>query len=256
MTTDDSKQDNNYAPYAPAKSVLEVIRRHRQTKAPDPLTIPSIQTVGVLKSMAPRTVRAFKFLGLINDEGQHTEAFSRLKQATTEEYPALLAEVIRNAYLPVFTVSDPTIHTVDQIDDAFRLFEPSAQRGSMVSLFLALCEEAEIIDRVPTRQEASRRARPIQRRASRPQQPQAKPRTESRATPPGHDASNDGGTDLAVLSALIQRLPRGRVWTSDARQRWLTAFQANIDLIVETREQLPDDGPQQNDGEGEKATSH
>lgn len=39
--------------------------------------------------------------------------------------------------------------------------------------------------------------------------------------------------DLLLLQGLLQKLPVDRKWTQEQRNRWLQAFTANIDLIID-----------------------
>ena len=103
-----TEPQENYAPYAPAATVVNVIRRNREgSTVPDPVTTDSIRLLGVPNTMTSRTIRALKFLGLVDESGTHTEAFGRLRRASTQEYPEQLAEIIRASYLRVFTLVDP-----------------------------------------------------------------------------------------------------------------------------------------------------
>lgn len=119
--------EEQFAPYAPAKSVLLPINRYRERGLNWPLTAKSLEQIGVPDSMAPRTLQALRFLGLVGEDDQATESFKRIKQASEEEYPSQLAEVIRAAYLPVFSIVDPGRDGDVAIVDAFRRYDPSAQ---------------------------------------------------------------------------------------------------------------------------------
>jgi hypothetical protein len=54
--------DENYAPYAPTKSVMMPISRCRDRGLNWPLTTESLEHIGVPDSMTPRTLQAIKFL--------------------------------------------------------------------------------------------------------------------------------------------------------------------------------------------------
>jgi hypothetical protein len=125
-----------------------------------PLTTESLEHIGVPDSMTPRTLQAIKFLGLIDEAGQPTESFERIKRASTDEYHAQLAEVIRAAYLPVFSIVNPGQDGDVAIADAFRRYEPSNQREKMVALFRGLCMEAGIITSKPRQRGGGRKPRP------------------------------------------------------------------------------------------------
>jgi hypothetical protein len=94
----------------------------------------------------------------------------------------------------------------------------------MITLFLGLCREAGLIE--------ARKAPQLRRRI---------PRTES------SDDLEDGarGSQFRELFALIRRLPQAGKWTRAQRERWLHAFDANLDLLIETVEEevKPDERP-------------
>ena len=77
--------DEHYAPYAPYKAVHDVIIRFRERGLPDPLTSSALEQVGIAPGMTARTLRALRFLGLVDEGGNRSETFDRLKKANTEE---------------------------------------------------------------------------------------------------------------------------------------------------------------------------
>jgi hypothetical protein len=220
----------NYAPYAPYKSVQSVITRYRERGLPDPLTSAELERIGVPGSMSARTIQALRFLGLIDEAGNRLEPFERLKRSTTQEYPDLLAEIVRAAYLPVFQIVDPAQDSDTALSDAFRRFEPSAQRDKMIGLFRGLAEEAGIIPRTP-RQRGGGRKPDIQ-----PRSKAATPNVVKEAPPAATPAGDDGQIDYRLVSAVIQQLPRERRWTKAKRDRWIQALTAAVDLLFEVEE--------------------
>ena len=143
--------DSDFAPYAPTRAVVDTITRFRDRGLPAPLNAQALQTVGIAGTMAPRTLQALRFLGLLDDDDNPTELFQRIKRASTDEYKGQLAEVIRGAYIRVFSIVDPAADGDIAVADAFRAFEPSKQRAKMVSLFRGLCAEAGIIEQARQR---------------------------------------------------------------------------------------------------------
>jgi hypothetical protein len=141
--------DRPNAPYAPLGNVLTVIRRLRERGVPVPVTKDALTVLGIPEGNAPRTLQSLKLLGIVAGDGGLTPAAERLRRASTEEYPETLAEIVREAYAPVFAVVDPAVDTEVRIGDAFRQFDPSTQRGRMVTLFLGLCAEAGISSERP-----------------------------------------------------------------------------------------------------------
>jgi hypothetical protein len=123
------------------------------------VTKDALTVLGIPEGNAPRTLQALKLLGLVSEDGGLSESAERLRRASTDEYPETLAEVIREAYAPVFAVVDPATDTEVRIGDAFRQFDPGTQRGRMVTLFLGLSAEAGIapVQRTPRASREPRR---------------------------------------------------------------------------------------------------
>lgn len=228
---------DNYAPYASYKNVQAVITRYRDRGLPDPLTNAELERIGIPGGMAPRTLRALRFLGLVDEDGNRQEPFERLKRATTDEYPGQLAELVQSAYLPVFQIVDPAQDSDTVLADAFRRFEPSAQREKMIALFRGLAEEAEIIPR----------GKPKQREGGRKAEQPAKPRTITPKVKAHAGGATGTGTaspaevavdmpDYRLVQAVIQQLPREPRWTAAKRNRWIAALTAAVDLVFEIEE--------------------
>lgn len=219
---------DNLAPYAPAKSVLAVLRRFREAGGlPEPLIASALPAVGVPESMAPRTHAALRFLKLVDEGGNRTAAFERLKRATTDEYPEQLAEIVRAAYLAVFSIVNPAEHDDIALADAFRQYEPSAQRTKMIRLFRALCEEAGIISPARKRTVSTAPRSVVPRKSPEQAHDEAElkqfARAEAAALAPAYDNT--------LIAALVQQLPRDARWTAERREKWLQAMASTIDLL-------------------------
>ena len=148
MDTPDGKKLT--AAYAPLNSVVLVIRRVRDRGAPDVVTNELLQSYGVSEANSPRTLAALKFLGLLADDGRPTPEFERLNRAPSEDaYKQAFGEILRSAYKAVFAIVDPTTAASVDINNAFRQYNPPAQRSRMVSLFIGLLSEANLVDREP-----------------------------------------------------------------------------------------------------------
>ena len=177
-------KDPTNAPYAPIRNVLDVLHRLRDRGIPNPLTPDSIQSIGVPDGNAHRTVQTFKFLGVVDDAGAPTAAATRLQQASTSEYSAVLAEIIRAAYQKVFELVDPAQDTDVAIADAFRRFEPAGQRYRMVPLFMGLCAEAGIIPPERAVQPRGPSAEAVRQRPRRERPQRTAERTPAPQPPP------------------------------------------------------------------------
>lgn len=225
------------APYATPSNVTSVIRRYRERGLPDPLTRQALVSLGIADSITSHVLTALRFLNLIDGEGHRTDLFERLRRATTEEYPETMAEVIRAGYHEVLTIVDPMQDSITAINDAFRHYEPAAQRERMVALFLGLCREASLAPDKRQRRPSS----PARSQPSRPKVPPL-PKVEkpgSPTTPATHiqsDDSGDGMPDYRLLNVLLGQLPREGHWTRDRRDRWIQAVTAAVDLVVEVEE--------------------
>ena len=224
------------APYAPVDNVLKVIRRLRERGLPSPLTLLELERLGIPSGNAPRTLAALRFLGLIEEDGQRSETFDRLGKANTDEYAGLLAEIVRAAYSPVFTIVDPARDGDIAINDAFRQYTPEAQRPRMVTLFLGLCREAGLIPGgSPVRHARLRKATPKPK--SRLSSQKGEEIEVEGKTVKGEIAGVAGSPDYRVLAALIQQLPRDKKWTSTMRNKWVHAVEAAVDFQIEVTEE-------------------
>ena len=209
-------------PYAPVQNVLDVIRRVRDRGMQEAITADALGTIGIPKGNQSRTLAALRFLGFVGTDGRRTELFERVRQAPSEAYPETLAEALRQAYEPVFRIVDPAEDDETQITDAFRQYEPGAQRQKMITLFMGLCGEAEIVAPQTTRWRPTPRA---------PRQP--RDRTSARTFDMREIAvavSDDA--DLRGVMAAIQQLPRSGEWTQTERDRWLAYFTATLDYTL------------------------
>lgn len=226
----------DFAPYAASSNVMDVITRKRERGLPQTLNIGALETLGIPSGNVSRTLQALAFLGLMEDDGTTTDLFTRLAQAPDREgaYRELLAEVIRNAYHRVFTIVDPSQDGDVAIHDAFRQFQPEAQRGRMVTFFMGMCEQAGIIEhrareRRSENNQRSRGEQPQRRRRQTAPQRQQRPQADEQPRRTG-----DEDADYNLIFAVIRQLPVNRQWTSERRRRWIAAVEAAVDLMVET----------------------
>src|SRR6266849_5304253 len=133
------------APYGPYANVLTVIRHARERDLKEPVTSQLITTIGIPEGNATRAMQALRFLKLLDEEGYLTESFRLLSNAPSDEYPGLLEQILRDAYELVFMALKPATATDQQYINAFRLYQPKAQRNRMIILFKGLCREAGLI---------------------------------------------------------------------------------------------------------------
>ncbi len=185
--------------------------------------------MGVAEGNSDRVQKALQFLDLIDQSGKRTSTFDRLRKASTAEYESVLAEIVRAGYAPILAIVDPKVDTDLAVNDAFRHYEPAGQRKQMVVLFHALCEEAGLASAVSSERKPS-----IRRAATTPVQGRKTATRPATAVEEGTGGVDEmPGPDYRLLSVLIQQLPKDGKWTQGRRDRWLQAFTANIDLLVE-----------------------
>jgi hypothetical protein len=234
-----------HVPYAPPSAVVGVIRHLRNRGLTEPVTSSSLQAVGVSPGNAARTLQTLRFLGLVDDEGHITDTFKRLKTAGTDEYPATLAEVLNSTYHSVFNVVDPAEDEMTRIEDAFRLFEPSRQRGRMVTLFLGMCHEAGLVgdDKAPKVQSQPRQQRSSQNSTSQQgQRPKSRAKPEHKAPPPEEPPPprfEDESHPYPLVAAIVKQLPKNGRWTEKRRTLWMKAMESAVNLAVEVEEPEP-----------------
>jgi hypothetical protein len=223
-----------YAPYASPANVLAVIHRLRQYGLPEVLTIQELNRLSIPEASASRTLTALKHLRLINEEGRLTPEFQQIGKASKSDYPTLLSQAIKVAYSPVFTILDPAQASEIELTDAFRLYEPRAQRTRMIALFLALCQEAGLVPEGRVKRSSVKR--PVVKKPI--------PATEGRKRPTPHEETSGQehpttGNEIAkypMLLACISSLPKDGKWTTPRRARWINAVTAAVDFIVEVVE--------------------
>lgn len=237
---DDTTNTNieKLAPYAPFGCVIAVIRRLRERGLPETLTMQEITRVGVSEGNASRTLQALKFLKLVDEEGHRTQTFDRLGRVPTSEYAEVFGEIIKEAYRDVFTIVDPAEATDVEINDAFRYYQPQAQRGRMVTLFRGLCQEVGLVAGGPP--ETRKRTRAVM--AVKPsmashsvtlRKPQIETSHTLEITETLNGNSTGVGSEYALLQGLLQQLPSNKKWTQERRDRWLQAFTASVDLLID-----------------------
>lgn len=241
------------APYAPPANVVDVLHHVRKRGLPDTLTQRVLASIGIPDGNVSRTLAAFRFLKLIEEEnGECTATFQRLARATDEEYPEQLAQVIREAYKTVFTYVDPADDDTIKLNNVFRQhYNPQAQRTRMVTLFLGLCREAGIVSgslpeprlrtkRPPASKEHTVRQNKVPRMVQMPEVEQtslfqAPPSPSLAQTRAAYIPDVDGY--YAMCMETLKRLPTDHKWTKGQRVRWLEAIRASVDLLVEVSDE-------------------
>jgi len=166
------------------------------------------------------------------------EIFDRLGRVPTNEYAEVFGEIIKEAYKDVFIIIDPADANDIEINDAFRYYQPQAQRGRMVTLFRGLCQEAELIAGGPPetrkRIKAVKEVKPsLVSHAGNSRKSQIETSYTPEFTKTLNGNSSDIRSEYALLQGLLQQLPSDKKWSQGRRERWLQAFTASVDLLID-----------------------
>lgn len=235
--------------YAPSGNVLTVIHQMRERGLKEPITMQLITVTGVAEGNASRTIQALRFLNLIDEEGYLTDNFKSLRNVSSDEYPTVLGNILKEAYSHVFMVLDPATASDEQLQNAFRYYEPRAQRQRMISLFKGLCHEAQLItggSETPKRTRSATPSKSTTSFVSSRKQPVTEPITSQNPLGPtavtsqtNYQQQNGILQEYTLLLNLLHQLPKGteKKWTSTRREKWLQAVTANIDLLIDVAEE-------------------
>jgi len=130
--------ENTPAPYAPTAAIASILERNRATGLPSPISKDTLSRLGVSDSLNSRTLQALNLLGLIDDDGNHTDTLKALRTSPEGEYKARMAEWLNAAYADILQYVDPTSGDEVAVTDAFRPYKPNSMLGRMVTLFTGL----------------------------------------------------------------------------------------------------------------------
>ena len=213
------------APYAPAKTILELVDRYRNRGLVFPVTADVLVRAGVPESLVPRTLQAFVTLDLFNDAGNPTQTLEDIRLAPEADYKKHLQNWLKSAYADVFQFVDPTTDDESRIRDAFRSYQPQGQQSRMVTLFQGLCAAAGLVPEKEAKTAASATSSRRYRAVPTPSAVRSPQASVGRA-------QSRNSTDLPpALSGLLQSLPSdGNSWTKEKRQKFLNAFGTVLDL--------------------------
>jgi len=192
--------------------------------------------------LVPRSLAALRQLELIDDDGNATEILDSFKLGSEAEYKERLAEHLREVYGDVFDViGDPAAASSEQVETAFRGFEPHGQRPRMVVLFLSLCQEAGLVEDVVRARSSSVSRKPAngQKKSDaarpRPRQPEGERPEETRQDRPAQGLP-PSDVDPLIAAYFAKLPPGGSVWPSAARQKYLAALTGIFDIVYEEGE--------------------
>jgi hypothetical protein len=211
------------APYAPIKSILEIIDRYRHRGLSSPIDADVLGRAGITDSLIPRTLQSLHTLDLIDEAGKPTATFEGIRLAPETEFKKRLEDWLKGAYADVFSFVDPTKDGEDRIRDAFRSYRPIAQQPRMVSLFQGLSAAAGITNTTPATPRAT--SRPTPTLAAK----RVIPKPNPTSSPPGGTVTVTGVP--AAVTALLASLPLdGRGWTKQRREKFMLTLGALLDF--------------------------
>ena len=231
MVTEASPETSR--PYAPPSNVVAVLHRLRSRNLPDRIDAEYLRDAGVSEGTLGRTLFALRFLELIDEPGEPSQALRSMHTSTDEEYRTILSGLIREAYSEVFNVIDPAEDTQERILNIFRRYTPASQRSRMVIFFLGLCREAGIPTLDVPRQRSMQQPRVTSRGA-----PVTQPvsRTQRRQQPSQQVPLSSGGTGAGggnpALMGLLWSLPAEGEPLSDERlDEWLKVVRVTLRFL-------------------------
>ena len=238
-------QPDTNRPYPPFSNVVSVLQRLRSRNLPERVDADYLRDAAIPEGTVHRTLFALRFLGLVNERDEPTQALQSMHTSTDEEYRAVLAGLIREAYSEVFNVIDPAEDTQDRILNVFRRYTPASQRGRMAAFFLGLCREAGIPTLDAPRQRAMSGTRQIVRAA-----PAKVPRLRADASPRRRTDLEQSSDVSAALEGLIKSLPApGTPLSGQRRRQWLAAAEATLAFVYPDEAEVPVPAPAEEEEE-------
>ena len=92
------------APYAPTRTMIDIIERHRDRGLPKPINAETLQRAGlVTESLMSRTLQTCTTLDLIDEAGNPTAVFEGIRLAPEAEYKKRLEDWLKFA-LPLYAI--------------------------------------------------------------------------------------------------------------------------------------------------------
>ena len=245
MVTTGPGQPTTNRPYPPPSNVVSVLQRLRSRNLPERVDAEYLRDAAIPEGTVHRTLFALRFLGLINEPGEPTQALQSMHTSTDEEYRAILAGLIREAYGEVFNVVDPSEDTQDHILNVFRRYTPASQRTRMAAFFLGMCREAGI----PTLDVPRHRAMARPRAAAGTVAPRGSVKMAAASlTATGHLRATATVDVAPALDGLVKSLPApGTPLSQERRQQWLKMAEATLAFVYPEEMEEPAPAPEENE---------
>jgi len=229
MVTQTSAESTN-RPYTPPSNLIAVLERVRSRNLPERIDLEYLRDLGIPDGTVHRTFFALRFLKLVEESGELTEALKSIGRSTDEEYRAILSGLIRDAYSEVLKVIDPAENSQAEILNVFRRYNPASQRQRMVIFFLGMCREAGIPTLDVPRQRAMGRSRETKETAM----PRTRTGTASmKGVGTLRARANVQSPDLPpALEGLMRSLPPpGTPLSKERRDQWIEIVRVTLAFL-------------------------
>jgi hypothetical protein len=189
------------APYAPTATIVKVLDRHRSVGLPQ-IDAATLMRIGVTEPLTPRTLASLKLLGFYDEQGKATSEFDDLRRVGAAELPGRLGMLLATAYAPVLAViGDPMKASQEDIENAFRGFEPTGQVPRMVQLFTGLMTAAELMPEGSVRKPGPARIVRTPRSANGSKSRTAPTASDVHPSPPASDPAHGPGSAAARVTS-------------------------------------------------------
>lgn len=232
------KLSENFIPYLGTANMLVILAKIRKGWIPSQADKGEMERIGITSSTANRALSTLEFLGLINgDDNKPTDTWKAIATSTSNDYPKVLEGILRSAYHTIFELHpDPADATDIEIANAFARSEPLNQRERMVSLFRGLCQEANLIVGNPSGRERKSTPKPFNPKSTQRNTngDRSESEVQKQRTPPTPEKMPASLIWYNDLGTLMSRLPdpADPHWTVQEKERWLSALQAMLDLLI------------------------
>lgn len=215
-------------PYTSPQVVIDLIERHRNRGLPSPVDNDVLARAGVSDSLIPRTLQSLQTLELIDDKGQLTEIFEKIRTASETDYKNQMQQWLNDVYADVLSYVDPADDDETRIRDAFRSYKPIGQQNRMVSLFINLFIAAGLREEKITKPQKPRTSKKLVLK-KRVSATTAKSNTgiipQSLGVPP-------------AIAGLLQSLPQeGHSWPQERRDKFVETFSSILDFCYSIKEE-------------------